>query len=92
MSTETPTNDSASKKSFFTRVAEDVAAKKAAKESGETIVPTPEEVAAKRLLKRAGLALVGTAAAVTAVIVLVNRMSNEETDTEEESEETTSED
>lgn len=93
MSTETNTNDSAaSKKSFMTRVMEDVAAKKAAKESGETIVPTSEEVRAKRALRKFGLVLAGSVAATAATIVILNRMSNEETDTEQETEETTSED
>jgi hypothetical protein len=92
MSTETNTNDSASKKSFMTRVMEDVAAKKAAKESGETIAPTPEEIRAKRFLKGMVLVVAGTAAAAAAVIVIAKNMNTEETETEEESEETTSED
>jgi len=92
MSAETNTNDTAPKKSFMTRVMEDVAAKKAAKESGETIVPTSEEVRAKRALKKFGLVLAGTVVATTAAIVILNRINNEETDTETESEETTSED
>lgn len=92
MSVENETNATPSKKSFMSRVMEDVAAKKAAKESGETIVPTPEEVAAKRLLKRVGLVLVGTAAAAATAIVVLNHLKTEETDNEDEAEETDSED
>jgi len=92
MSADNVTNIKPPKKSFMTKVMEDVEAKKAAKESGETIVPTPEEVAAKRLLKRVGLALVGTAAAVAATIVVLNHLKSEETDNEGETEETNSED
>jgi hypothetical protein len=93
MSTETITTDSAtSKTSFMTRVMENVAAKKAAKESGETIVPTSEETRAKRILIGAGLAFVGSIAALTATYVILNQTDSEETDTETESEETTSED
>lgn len=88
MSTETDTT--ASKKSFMTRVMEDVAAKKAAKESGETIAPTPEEIRAKRFLKGMGVVVAGTIATCAALIVISNRMSTEAP--ENETEETVTED
>lgn len=92
MSTETNTNASPSKKSFMTRVMENVEAKKAAKESGETTAPTPEEIRAKRFLKGMALVVAGTAAVTTALVVISKNMSSEAPENEEETEENDSED
>lgn len=93
MSTETITNASPSKKSFLTRLAENVAAQKNAKESDETVTHLPDEAAAKRALKVAGVTIVGLAAVGTAAVVIAKTvLKNMETDIEEETEETGSED
>lgn len=92
MSTETNTNASDSKKSFITRLAENVAAKKNANESDETVTHQPDEAAAKRALKLVGATAVGLAALGTAAYVIVKTVLNEETDAEDETEENDSED
>ena len=92
MSTETNTKTNASdskKKSFLTRLAENVAAKKNANETDENVTHLPDEAAAKRALKVAGAALVGVAALGTAAIVigktvLKNMDSSDEDETEVE--------
>jgi len=92
MSTETTTNASDSKKSFLTRLAENVAAKKNATETDENVTHLPDEAAAKRALKAAGVAIVGLAALGTAAVVITKTVLKSQTENEEESEETTSED
>lgn len=78
-----------SKPSFLTRAMAAVEAKKAAKASGEKVEPTPEEAAAKKALKKFGLVLAGTVAATTAIIVVANKLMNEdETEPEQETPET----
>jgi len=89
MSAETTTNASDSKKkSFLTRLAENVAAKKNANETDENVIHLPDEAAAKRALKTVGAVLVGatafgTAAYVIAKTVLKNMDSVDEDETEE---------
>lgn len=94
MSTETNTNASDSKKkSFLTRLAENVAAKKNANETDENVTHLPNEAAAKRALKVAGAALVGVAALGTAAIVIGKTvLKNMDSVDDEETEENDSED
>lgn len=76
-------NTTAPKKSFLTRVMEDAAAKKAAKES-DNVTPISREAALKQAQKRFGLVLVGTIAATAAVIVIANKLVTDETSPEAE--------